>query len=181
MRLSVVFRPELAWLINYLHFVGIPSPSFGIEYCYEEVLSQPDFLLLCDLNSFLRAHINLPLSHIQWLFKDMAGCGFCCANLYWITLLPSDVLIWAFIEGNCFILLKLFLLHLFCSLSQKCQLVYIGSPLFFFYIQYFVYNLFYVFVFSHFILGEIAKPAILYITVFSPIYSFSVIFIFYYF
>ena len=140
MRLSVAFRLELAWLINYLHLVGIASPSFGAEYCFEEVWSQLDFPLACDLNSFFHVHINLPyliFSDFLRIWLDV-GCivpiftGSCCYPSMWLFRLLSKKI---------FILLKSFLFHLFCPLSQKCQKVY-TEPLFFFHIQYLIYNLF---------------------------------------
>lgn len=90
--------------------------------------------------------------------------------------LPFNVLIQAFIEENCFILLKSFLFHLFCSPSQKCQLAYF-DPLLFFYIQYLVCNLFYVFVPSHFILGKVVKPTTIYFY-FSVLFILSVLFLY---
>lgn len=144
-------------------------PSFGTEYCYEEVWSQLDFPFPCDFNSFFHVHTNLPyliFSDFLRIWLDV-GCivpiftgSRCYPSMWWFRLLSKKI----------FILLKSFLFHLFCSLSQKCQIVY-TEPLFFFHIQYLIYNLFYVFVSFHFILGKVVKPAIIYKTVFSRIYS----------
>lgn len=54
----------------------------------------------------------------------MAGCWLYCANLYWITLLPFDVVIQAFIEEDFYIIEIISVPSVLFSFSEMSNSIY---------------------------------------------------------